>query len=85
MSNINLAITALGAACTALLMLIGWLFLDTRNELRKAVRTNGKHLDSVIVTIWGLVWRVNSIEDWLKDEMGYRPPRTMERDTIDGN
>ena len=43
---------------------------DTAAEVDK----NSRHLDSVMATVWPLIWRVTSIEDHLATNDEYKPP-----------
>lgn len=46
-------------------------------ELRDMLRTNGRHLDSLIHGVWNHNWRINGIEDFLADTTDFRPPRII--------
>ena len=70
---------------TMLTGLIAWIFLDFRRQVMEQVRVNGRHLDSLMSSVWGLRWEVDDVERFLSDELHYKPivppviPRPDER------
>lgn len=42
-----------------------------------AIDKNARHVDSVIEISWQLIWRMQTVEDFLHDHHGYRPPRSF--------
>ena len=59
------------------LTVIGGLVAVIFNELRKQLRDNTKHVESVMSTIGPLMWRVITVEDWLEENYSYHPPRDI--------
>jgi hypothetical protein len=71
------ALAALVAIATGLLSCIGTLCLLILNDMRAQIRTNTRHLEGMLSSLWILTMRVNSMEDHLTEQDGYRPPRVM--------
>lgn len=59
----------------SLLGLIAWIFLDFRRQVTKQIAINGRHLDSIITQIWVMTYRVDNVETFLEDRIGYKPAR----------
>ena len=52
------------------------------DDLKELTRVNGKHLDGVMTSLWGLTWKMNSVEDFLEEAYRgtpspFHPPRTI--------
>lgn len=71
------AVTILVAAFGVLFSLIGFLALLIFNDLRRQVQTNTRHIESILHQQWGLIWRVNGLEDWADEKHDYVPPRVI--------
>lgn len=59
----------------SLLTLIAWIFLDFRKQVTRQITINGRHLDSIITQLWVMTYRVDNVETFLEDRVGYKPPR----------
>ena len=78
-----------GCFLTAALALIGWLIkslLDNLgsqlDQLRQQLKEAGDDIEEwqrqvrgVLGPMWRLMWRTDSVEDFLKERDGYTPPR----------
>jgi hypothetical protein len=62
-----------GFLLTCLVSLVAVIF----NDLRRHVREQGRHIESVIAMQWAVTWRLNGVEDYLRSQHGYTPPRQM--------
>lgn len=68
-------VTVLMFVVSTLLALIAWVFLDFRKTITHQMKTNGRHLDSIISTLWTLMLRMDSVETFLDETTEYRPIR----------
>lgn len=66
-------VAALMFVMTCLVGVIAWVFLDFRATITRQIQTNGRHLDSLITSLWQLVMRVDHVETYLDDETDFRP------------
>lgn len=83
-TTITILIAVFSFLITTMVGLITYIFHQSQAsnkeataELRAAVLTNGKHLDSIIHTVWLITWRINGVEDYLGDTTDFRPPRII--------
>jgi hypothetical protein len=72
---VGILVTVLMFVVTLLLGMITWVFLDFRRTITKQVTINGKHLDSIMTQLWLLIYRMDSVEDFLSGTTEYRPVR----------
>lgn len=61
----------------ALLSVVGTLSLVIFNDIRKQVRQNTRHVESLLHSWWMLLVRMNAAEDHLAERDGYRPPKLI--------
>lgn len=73
----NIIAAVIGVSLTSIVAVIAYIVKTELNRLTTQIDKNSKHLDSVIATMWPLIWRVNSIEDFLESESQYHPPRIL--------
>jgi hypothetical protein len=71
--GVAILVTVLMFVVSTLLALIAWVFLDFRRTVTRQIKTNGRHLDSIISTLWTLMLRLDSVETFLDDTTEYRP------------
>lgn len=67
--------TIIGVLLTSLVALIAYLLKTFINEIKDDIIVNGdriatfqRHQDSMIHSIWQLLWRQDNVEEYLKDE-----------------
>ena len=70
---LGLADVVVGCLLTAALGATAFFF----KALRQEVKTNSRHAQALMFSIWNLVWRVDALEDFSKDRFDYVPPRAM--------
>lgn len=69
-----------GFVLTAMMALVGVIFAQVRNSLQAnsdELKENSRHLQGLMFSVWRLLWRVDSVEDFLKKELQYDPPRSI--------
>lgn len=69
----NVAVLVIGV----LLSVVGTLSMVIFNDIRKQVRDNTRHVESLVHSWWMLLVRVNAAEDHLVERDGYRPPKLI--------
>lgn len=77
---IGLADVAVGAVLSLVMALVGVIFKQMRDELtamKAETKESGRHLEGIMFATWRILWRVDSAEDFLEKNHGYKPPRTV--------
>ena len=59
-----IALAVIGAA-VRLIVRVSRL-IETVTENTKAIDKNARHLDGMMATLWPLIWRTTTIEEWLE-------------------
>lgn len=59
-----------------ILIVIGRLS-ERLDENTKQLQSNTRHVQSNMSTQWQIIWRVTTVEDYLEQTQGYRPPRIV--------
>lgn len=70
MATLDVIIGVLGTALFTLLGALGKMALARLTRMER-------HLDSIAGSHWMILWRLTGVEDFLSDELKYRPPRLV--------
>ncbi len=85
------AVGAIGGLLLAILAgVVRLIVLATRLSTKvdshgRNIKENTRHLESMMSSQWTTIWRVTSMEEYLEDNGGYRPPRLFPKLPGDGD
>lgn len=78
----TISVAVVGTFLALIGSLVAIIFAGLREDIKTntlAIERNARHVDSIMATTWSLIWRLSSLEDFLEEQLGYRPPKIMPR------